>query len=59
MICITGILYLFNRFQPEEKIHHNNASAIIISISVFVLTIIIAHFSYRYLETYFIKRKNL
>ena len=58
MICITGILYLFNRFHLEEKIHQNNITAILICLMVLLSTIIIAHISYQYMETYFIRKKG-
>jgi len=58
MICITGILYLFKRFQLEKRIHKNEVIAIIICVMVISSTIIIAHISYRYMETYFIRKKK-
>ena len=58
MICITGILYLFNRFQLAHKIEYYALSVILINIAVIAATNTIAHFSYRYIETYFIKKKK-
>ena len=58
MICITGILYLFNRFQLEQKIHQYKTTASIISLTVMLPTIVIAHLSYRYIETYYLKKRN-
>ena len=58
MICITGILYLFKQFRLDESIQQNGLTAVIICVMVILSTIIIAHISYRYTETYFIRKKK-
>jgi len=58
MICITGILYLFKQFRLDESIQQNGLTAVIICVMVILSTIIIAHISYRYMETYFIRKKK-
>lgn len=58
MICITGTLYLFNHFQLAGKIEYYALSVILIIIAVIASTVTLAHFSYRYIESYFIKKKN-
>ena len=58
MICITGILYLFNHFQLEQKIHQDKTTASIISLTVMLTTTVIAHLSYSYIETYYLKKRT-
>jgi len=57
MICITGILYIFSRFQIDNLF--NNPYLVIFSIPIIVigLTILIAHLSFKYVESYFIGLK--
>ncbi len=58
MICLTAILYLFTRLKLADTIASNAISVACISLPVIVFTILLAHLSYRYFESYFTKKKS-
>jgi len=56
-IVLNAVVFLF--LQLKERIAINDAITIIlINVLTIILTIIVAHFSYKYFETYFLKLKN-
>lgn len=57
VIAMNAVVFLFLKVQ-EMEIFNDLVMIILIYILTFALTILMAHFSYKYFETYFLKLKN-
>lgn len=57
VIAMNAVVFLFLKIQ-EMKIFNDLVMIVLIYILTFALTIVMAHISYTYFETYFLKLKN-
>jgi peptidoglycan/LPS O-acetylase OafA/YrhL len=57
VLALNAVVFLFLKFD-EMKIFNDILSIILINIFTFVLTILMAHLSFKYFESYFLKLKN-
>lgn len=57
VLALNAVVFLFLKLKPYQ-LFNEVLTVILINVLTFAITIVLAHFSYRYFESYFLKLKN-